>query len=229
MPVAIVSQVVMDANTVTTITSNINSLYSNAISQLTAYTLGVVALVGILIPVLVTLIQWRSLKAEKDNLERHISDEITKAKSNIRDELEAEMKQLILSEESKLFARVEGKFKELEDKLACTDAASFHIQGNEQIAKGYFSLAVEDFCYAAMGYLRGGDAQNGQRVLRLLIEKCLPYVDKNEFEEMVMDEKVDELIAFLKKSNDGERYSDQITELIRLKKAAKIREPKVEG
>lgn len=227
MPDPVVTQVVMDANTVTTIANNINSLYSNAISQLTSYTFGVVALVGVLIPALVTLIQWRSLKAEKDNLERHISDEIIKAKLSIRDELEAEMKRLVSSEESDLFSRIEGKFQELENKLACADASTFHIQGNSQVAAGYYDLATEDFCYATEGYLRGGDEQNGKRTLRLILEKCLPNIDKVDYERIDLDGKIDTLIVLLKEMNNNNRYTDHITDLIREKKVAKIREPKV--
>lgn len=221
-----VSQVVMDANTVTTITNNINSLYSNAISQLTSYTLGVVAIVGILIPVLVTLIQWRSLKVEKDNLEKHISDEIAKVKSNIRVELETEIKQQVLAVESNLLVRIEDRFKVLEKQLECADASSFHIQGNANIAKKSYGFAARDFCHATKGYLSGGDELNGPRTLRLLIESCLPNIDKDNYEKNELGEKIDELIAFLKEINENKRYSDSIAQLNRERNAAIIRNPK---
>jgi len=219
-----ISQVVMDASTVTTIANNINSLYSNAIDQLTSYTLGVVALVGILIPVLVTLTQWRSLKAEKESLEKRISDEITNAKSTIRTELEAEMKQLIISEESSLLSRIEEKFQILENKIEIADASSFHIQGNSHITREYYAAAMKDFCSATKGYLSGGDELNGPRTLRLLIEECLPKILKSDFEDADLEEELSVLISFLKRININNRYDDAIARLNREMKAAKLRE-----
>ena len=200
-----VSQVVMDANTVTTITNNINSLYSNAISQLTSYTLGVVALVGILIPVLVTLIQWRSLKAEKENLESHIKNEIEIAKSKIRVELEEKIENLALARESNLLSLIEERFAVLEKKLAVADASSFHIQGNSHVARDLHVAAISDFCSAAKGYLDGGDELNGPRTLRLLVE-CLSNINKNDFDQDEIDTRIDELVDYLKGINSNNRY-----------------------
>lgn len=223
-----IAQVVMDANTVTTIANNINSLYSNAISQLTAYTLSVVALVGILIPVIVTLIQWKSLKTEKENLERHIAEETTNAKSIIRDELLAELKRLVETEEGNLLSRVETKFQVLENKLECADAASFHIQGNSQLGKKFHDLAAQDFCYATERYMRGGDELNGQRTLKSLIGSCLPEINKDEYEQAELDEKIDRVVEVLKEMNQNNRYDDHIIDLQRERKAAKNRAPKAQ-
>lgn len=225
MAAPVISQVVMDANTVTTITNNLNSLYSNAIGQLTSYTLGVIALVGVLIPALVTLIQWRSLKAEKENLQTHVENEISKAKINIRENIEAEMKLLIASEESKLLIRIEEKFRELENQLACADASTFHIQGNSQLDKSFYSTAAEDFSYASRRYLEGGDEQNAQRTLRLLIQKCLPNINKTDFEMSDdLDEKIDALIIVLKEKNENGRYAEHISDLNKERRDAKKRE-----
>ena len=223
-----VSQVVMDANTVTTITNNINSLYSNAINQLTSYTLGVVALVGVLIPVLVTLIQWLNIKSEKKNLENLISDEIDRAKCIIRDEIKAELKNLITAEEKALIAKMESKYEELEKKISCADAASFHLQGSAQVDNKYFGSAVEDYCLATQYYLLGGDEQNGQRTLKLILRTCMPKVDKFEYEKYELEDNLSQLIATLKNYNDNNRYTDTIKDLTRLSKEAKNREPKVE-
>jgi hypothetical protein len=222
-----IAQVVMDASTVTTISNNINSLYSNAISQLTSYTLGVVGLVGVLIPALVTYIQWKSLKTEKENLEHHITEEITKAKFAIRNELMAELKQLVETEENSLFSRVDEKFRDLEKKLECAEASTFHIQGNSQLNKKLYVLAAQDFCFATARYMRGEDELNGQRTLNSLIQSCLPNLDKTEFEKEDLDAILDQLISLLESINHHNRYSDRIADLNRERKAAKNREPKL--
>lgn len=220
-----VAQVVMDANTVTTITNNINSLYSNAISQLTAYTFGIVALVGVLVPVIVTIIQSRSLKAEKENLEKYISDEVTKIKAAVREELLDELKLKIESESKLLSASIEDKFKLFNNKLECAKAASFHIQGNTNLSKNLHPQAANDFCAATDGFLKGEDELNGKRTLNSLIIYCLPKINKEEYEDYDLDKSINELEALLKKVNQNSRHSDAIRDLNSERKAAKKREP----
>ncbi len=228
MAVQDVAPVVLDANVVTTIINNVNSLYSTAIGQLTSYTLGIVALVGVLIPVLVTVIQVRSLKAEKENLEAHISDEVDKAKLNIKEEMLQEMKREIESVESKLISSLEEKLSEIEKKLACAEAATSHLQGNDLTSRKLFALAAMDFCDATHQYLKGGDELNGQRTLRMLIEDCLPEMFNTDFDDNIIDEKIDALIELLMENNSNNRYLDKIDTLKKARKEAKNRK-KSEG
>lgn len=218
-----VAQVVMDASAITTIINNVNSLYSTAISQFTSYTLGVVALVGVLIPALVTVIQVRSLKAEKESLEKYISDEVNKAKLVIKEEMLQEIKRQIQSEENELTFRLEEKFSNFEKKLECAQASSFHIQGNGHLSRDMPAMAAEDFCDATHGYLDGGDELNGQRTLRMLIEDCLPKMYESDFEDVEIDKKIDDLIVLLKEHNNNNRYLDQIDRLNKARKTAKSR------
>ena len=183
MPATVVAKEVMDANTVTTIINNLNSLYSGAMGQVITYTAIMIGIVGILIPALSVIYQWRSLKSEKKSLEKDIHDDIENAKLSIRNDIVAEINKLIALEEKALTSRMEEKFKVLDKKLECAKANSFHIQGNEQIKTGFHALAASDLCIATESYLRGEDEVNGQRTLRILLEKCLPKIDKTQYEE----------------------------------------------
>lgn len=207
------AQIVMDANTITTIANNINSLYSNAISQLTAYTFGVVALVGVLIPIIVTVIQSRSLKAEKENLEKYISDEVAKIKTSVRGELLDELALRVESENKQLSANMEDKFKLFNNKLECAKAASFHLQGNVNLTKNQHAFAAKDFCSATDGFLRGGDELNGKRTLHLLLKECLPNTNKEEYDIFELEESLNELGVLLKDINHNNRYTDSIRDL----------------
>lgn len=218
-----VTPLIMDANTVTTIVNNINSLYSNAISQLTSYTFGVVAVVGILMPIIVSVIQSKSLKTEKENLEKYISDEVSKIKSTLRDEISSELKLLVEAEENELFSRVDVKFKTLEDKLKCAHASSFHIQGRTHLSQKFYLAASEDFCEATIGYLTGGDELNGQRTLRLLVNDCLTKLHKEDYENGDLDTDLESLLVALNNINIHNRYTDQIANLNRERKAGKSR------
>lgn len=130
-----VAQLVMDANAVTTIMSNLNTLYSNAVSQLITYALGLVALVGVVIPLLVTLLQWRSLKAEKRSLELSIQDQIDTAKSAIRSGIDEELNSRVKALELSVLESIKEKTEKLEKKFGVAMAASMHLQGNAMLEK----------------------------------------------------------------------------------------------
>jgi hypothetical protein len=142
----------------------------------------------------------------------------------IHDDMLSELKKKIQLEEENLALRLEEKFSIFERKLECARASSFHIQGNSHLGKEYFSIAADDFCNATEGYLQGDDELNGQRTLRLLIENCLPKIHKDEYDELELDSKINELIETLKSRNNNNRYHDHIERLNKSRKAAKSRE-----
>ena len=220
-----VSQVVMDANTVTTIANNINSLYSNAINQLTSYTLGVVALVGILIPVLLTIIQWRSLKDEKKSLEKNIQEGIDNANVVIRNALIVEMEKQNLIVEKALTSRMEEKFKMVDKKIETIKATTFFLQGTSLLSSGHYSVAISDFCTASKGYINGEDELNGQRAIEALLDSCLPKINKTDFADDEVEKHINHLIEYLElpEVNVNERYSDRISKLKRESIQAKSR------
>lgn len=205
--------------------SALNGFYEHAFSQLVQYTVGIVALVGIILPVIATMNQWRSLKNEKEALENKIQDEIKKAKLTIRDDLTAEIKTQISSAEESLISRMEEKFKELEKKLDCAKASSFHLQGNSHGDAGLYALALIDYCIATECYFRGDNEINGQRTLTQIIDGCLPNMNKKDFEIDEIDISLNQLKKFLETCNINDRYTDRLTSIKNNTKHAKVREP----
>jgi len=224
MPDPMITQQLSDVNTLTTIINNLNTLYSTAISQLTAYTLGIVGLVGVIIPLLITFFQFKSLKAEKDYLQNHISDEILKAKLEIRSEMLEELANKIKTEEENVISAVEQKLELLDKKIKIVDASTFHIQGNGRLSEKEYAYAAEDFCCATSMYLTGGDELNGQRTLDLLVTNALPKVNKTEFEEFELEKNIERVIKILISINTNKKYSDQINALKKARRAASARE-----
>lgn len=235
MPAQEITQAVLDANTVTTIINNIDSLYSNALTQLSAYTLGVLALVGVIIPILITIIQARNLKSEKESLIVHINNEIRNAQISLSEEfdkrelaltnaLNSKINSLVKEVEVALQNRVDEKLVIFEAKIECADASTFQIQGNDHLSKNKFVDAAEDYCNATEGYLKGKDELNGQRTLAALIT-VLPKINKQQYEDNELAKYFEAVIETLKELNQNSKYSDQIDTLNKGIRAIKLREP----
>lgn len=205
------------------ILSAVNGFYENAFEQLLQYTLAIIAFAGVVIPFIVGLIQWRSLKSEKENLEKLIASELLSEKSRIRDELLDELKKLVESEEGKLSSRMEEKFSSLDRRLEVARAGTFHIQGNSSLKASFFSAACLDFCYATEGYIKGNDENNAQRTLKLLIGSGLPKTTGSAYEQVNLGNKIDKLIEFLESKNINGRYTDSIENIKSESKKAKER------
>lgn len=219
---------VMDANSVTTIINNLNSLYSGAMSQVITYTAIIIGVVGILIPTLSILFQWRSLKAEKKSLEKDIQEGIDNAKASIRSDLIKEMKEQVSIEESALISRMELKFEALDKEIECATASIFFLQGKSQLDSNKHAEALKDYCVAARRFLIGKNDLNGQRALNIVIEDCFPKIYKAEYEEAGVEEAIDVLVKYmsLPEVNVNHRFTDKIASLKRESKIAKSREPK---
>jgi hypothetical protein len=224
---AATQKVVMDAYDVTTIINNLNTLYSNTIGQVITYTAIIIGLVGIVIPTLATLYQWRSLKAEKKSLEKDIKEGIDNAKVDIRNALIAEMKEQIAIEENALTSRMQEKFDELDSKIECSKASVFFLQGKSHLGLGLYAAAIKDYCIAAESFIVGKDELNGQTALATIIENCLPKVHQADYEEQEIEEKIKALIKYLSsgKVNENSRYQNNIDKLKAESKLAKTREP----
>lgn len=221
-----VVKVVMDANSVTSIINNLNSLYSGAMGQVITYSAIIIGLVGIIIPALSILFQWRSLKAEKKSLEKDIQEGIDNAKASIRADLIAEMKEQISIEEKALTSRMESKFNVLDKEIECATASIFFLQGKSQLDSKKYAEALKDYCVAARRFLVGNNDLNGQRALNVALDDCLPKINKTEYEEAGVEEAIDTLTTYLSLNevNVNGRFYDKITSLKRESKKAKLRE-----
>lgn len=227
MAAAEVAKVVMDASSVTTIINNLNSLYSTAMGQVITYSAIIIGLVGIIIPALSILFQWRSLKAEKKSLEKDIKEGIENAKLSIRNDLIKEMKEQISIEEKALLSRIDEKFSALDKKIESAMASIFFLQGKSQLDSENYAKAVDDFCIAAKGFIKGDSEVNGQAALENIIEHCLPSINKTEYEEEEVEGKINPLIEYLESEevNVNDRYVLTIRKLKTEIKKVKVRVP----
>lgn len=198
----------------------VNSFYNDAFNRLLSYTIAIIALVGVLLPLVATLFQWRTLKSEKEVLERSIIEEVSRTSSTISSEVEKQVTAAMAIKEAALVARMNARIEVLEARAQQAQAGLFHLQGNVQLRSEFHAIACMDFCRATTLYLSANDELNLQRTLRLLIVDSLPHITGTEFLEFDIDSSLQELIDCLSNANTNARYTDAIRDIrSELKKA----------
>lgn len=195
------TQLMLDANTITAITSNINSLYTNLVS----YTVGLILLVGALIPLAISFFQNKQFKAEQNNIKLQITNEIEALRIKIEDDLKSTTKLTMQDELNKFRAQMAEIRTELLREICCAKASSFHNQANMNTE---IPELVISSCEAALSnYLEGSDERNARSILGI-IEVTLTKLNKKSFETSPeLQEDVDSIIKCLEENNENGRYS----------------------
>lgn len=179
MPAPPVSQIVMDANTVTAIINNINSLYSNAIGQLITFTIGILAFVGILLPAIVSFLQSRQLKADHKTLSDKISLETQMTKAALIEELKSTLADELTSFEKKVSEIKDELNMSILKSTARANAKAHHLQATTSMASGDYIGVFKDCVTAITDYAVAEDEANMQIVLKaILIPSVLPNLKK---------------------------------------------------
>ena len=132
-------------------------------------------------------------------------------KTDLFKELSGEIDSYFKLQEEKF----EEKLKKIEDdfkiKINSIDGSIYHIQGNNFLENNNYGLALNSFLTAASCYILGEDELNLQRVNKIIIDKCLPEIYKNDCEEIPQLEiKKKALIELFEMNNQKGRYYDDI-------------------
>jgi hypothetical protein len=215
----------------------VHAFYNDAFSQLVTYTLGLMGFVGIIIPFVSNWLQSRTLRAEKENLEEKIRLGIAEAREELEKANQEQAEKTALKLKVSLESTLASKTKEIDEKIYCLEAATFHIQGNAILARHHFALAACNFCDASINYLLGKDEGNAQRTLNLLVHDCFPEVNKEDYEKeyLGLEEKLKSLLNTLESNDENGRYRDTIVTIkgelresqSRMPKAKKSSEPAI--
>ena len=222
------TQAVMSAYDITTIINNINTLYANVINQFVSIALGMVALFGVVLPLIFAYFQKRKIIADHKILAEKIEKEMQATKLLLTEEMKLELKEektLILQEieKMKLDMGLEiGKIK------AGADAKAHHLQANSNIAVKNFKEAFIDAGIAIKNYENTNDDCNLMRVAEILLLKMiLPNLKKTDFDDEKLDKSYKSINKCLKENNSSGRYTDCLDGLERAYKLALAREVKV--
>ncbi len=220
-----VSQLVMDAQAITTIIDNLNSLYSSAFGHLVDYTVGLLALLGIIVPVVFYWFQNKQLKLDEEMLAKKISLEIDEAKKTIIEDIQSKLAIELEGFEKKV-SEMKSELKEdVNIVMHLLHAKAHHLQANSMVSIGNWGGAFEDSLKAIVGYCKAGDEANLQIVLKaMLIDIVLPNFNKGFIDKIYkLDDRVKEAIDCIEILNKNGRYKVDIIEFIQLLEAAKVR------
>jgi len=189
------------------ILERINTFYNTAWSQLVTFTFALLALVGGLIPLLISYYQNKQFKREQDALKKDINTEVVRVKG----ELIVDLEKKIEDNEKNWLEKLEELQKKYEKQFSIAEGRAFHVQAGSSVDEKRYRLACEDYVISAKSYIKGEDELNLQRALNAIINTCLPNVTAKELEDNSdLSDGLETLLSALKEADINGRYTDRI-------------------
>lgn len=193
--------------------NTVNGFYDQAFNKLLIVTFGVIAFIGVLVPLVVGWVQIRSLRTEKDSISRDLKSEIETEKRRIREAIEQSVRDEMKNAHSEFARRIEELSGDLKKSAAAAEARALHIQGISSLERGDAPSSVEDFAAAVPLYIAANDELNAQRCIASLIDFCLPRTDKEEFKRYKVKGYCEILLKSLRESDENGRYFNSIEKI----------------
>lgn len=195
------------------ILEQLNSFYSFSFSQLVAFTVGLLAFVGVLIPIVASFYQNKRTAIEIKQLHETFTKEIAALKEEAKKEVREELKKDLLEAEALL-----------DKKLASANGSIYHVQASHLISKKLYKRAANSLGDAMGEYVKANDQLNLGRCMRIFIDKCLPNISINEEPNLeTFVSWVEALAEKIRVINDNGQLTDKITALVKTAKKAKQR------
>lgn len=195
--------------------STVTNFYDQAFNKLMAVTFGVIAFIGVLVPIVVGWVQTRNLKSEKSALLSELRQEIASEREEIRKTIEASVR----AEMSELRIETQARLKSLADEIeraaASADASTFHLQGVSRFQSGFFGMAAGDFAHSAYRYIDAKDEANAQKCISILVHDCLPKMSADDYKEYKVEKVCNRLLKELRACNENGRYTNSIADIER--------------
>lgn len=162
-----------------------HNFYSDAFSSLLQLTLGLLAIGGIVVPLLIGWIQNRRVKMESASLKREMDSlvnlEVVQLRALLSDEVAKEV-----AEFDKRLGLMESKITdELTKKFNKITGGICHVQANSLISNEDYLAAIESLKGAVSEYCKCRDLNNLQRVIGQLEGECMPKLNKKSFEDEI--------------------------------------------
>lgn len=162
------------------IVQKIDSFYNNAWNKLIFIITVGFTIVGVIVPLFIQWLQKKSLKASEELLKKEINTQILKIKESITSELT----QLI-----------DLKFKEYEKEISITRASgkakASYSEGKYNLEKNNYDRALGEFISSAYACLESDDHRTLQDVVKSILNDCLPFLSKEEIEDLKIAENGD--------------------------------------
>ena len=208
------------------ILEKVNAFYVGAFSQLVTFTVGLLALVGVLIPIGIASYQNRQMKRDQKVLTERIENEL----NAVRVALSEQIAKDISEKEAAIKLLIDEAKKEISHQLEKIDelaiARSFHLQAISHYRTSPASGASD--CLASVrAYAKGGDEQNLRAIISIWGE-CIENVTEEDFKVFDLAEDSQKTIEALTELNGNGRYVEDIRSIKRGIEEAKTRKARKE-
>jgi hypothetical protein len=184
---------------------SVNEFYQQAWDKLLVFTTVLVALVGILIPVIQNLSQRTREKAIRKELEKYFAEKLKETEDKLVKEMDKKMQD-----------KIEELQSAIEKRTEALNAGILMVQGNNSRRLKLFKSALLDYCLAGTSSLDAQDLFHLQRINEN-IRATLPNITKLELNS-IAEEEEDQLniyILKLEQNNKKGEYIDIISEFKR--------------
>lgn len=182
------------------ILEKLDAFYNNAWDKLLLFTTIMLAIIGIVYPIIINWLQNRNLKLKEESLKKEMSLllEVKFGKLN---------NDLVSSIEEKFEEKIKA-IKEYQEKIKSEmEGAQFHLQAN---AEKDPKQKLINLIWSAQSYLAGEDFMNLNIVLEMIIE-TLPSISKDDLSELEVDDaSISNLIEDLTKKNHNDFFTNKI-------------------
>lgn len=205
------------------ILEKVNTFYSGAFSQLVTFTVGLLALVGVLIPIAIATYQNRQIKHDQKTLNDKIENDLSAARLALSEQLAKDLSE----RDNAIKAIIDNAKKEIAAEIKKIDelgtARSLHLQAISRSETSPESSAADSLS-AATAYAKGGDERNLRGVLSIW-SHCITKVTSDDFKFFDFEDVSKQTIAALETLNATGRYTEDIRAIRREVEEAKIRKP----
>lgn len=189
------------------ILKSVNDFYQQAWDKLILYSTILIAFIGVIVPILFTLLQNRTQLIREDAIKKELGNFF-----------DSKLKEMETALEASITKKFEGQInkinKKIDDKINLVDAGVYHIQGNMYFDKEKYLLAIMSYFVAGEGYLKGKDYANLE-VINKNIKQTIPNLPINELKTAQEEDEIKpyEYISLLMKNNENGLFTDIIGEL----------------
>ncbi|GAA5000357.1 hypothetical protein FNZ56_10770 [Pseudoluteimonas lycopersici] len=188
--------------------------YAEAFSNLLLITFGIVAFVGVILPIVISIIQSKQLKSENKTLRQELEEHASQLTAAKFKEIQKELEE----KERKFESHLDAKLGELKARIGrLTDESTgsvFHLQGNSSLKERQYESATGSYCIAIRRYLSAENFADMRIVCRILCEKCLPNLDKDKLkDETKILDGIDKAYKLIRDKNKNGTFSDLISSI----------------
>jgi hypothetical protein len=197
----------------------VNTFYDSAWSKLVIFTSIILAVVGVLIPLIISWFQNRNIQLREESIRRDIISEFETKNEELRCELKKSIDEIVKT-------KIEELDKRFEERIQYVDAGSYHVQATLCLNNQAFKTALDSYFNAGYCYIKGNETYNLIRVNSGICE-CLDKADKKVIFDLESDGfKIDNYLKQLEKLNEKGVFTDTIKKIRKQYNSAKERNEK---